>query len=71
MRPLPDPRLTRILQGLDQAHRLLDGLQTELVEYLREQGSTWEEIGEQYDPPKSRQALQKWFSVRRRRGAAP
>lgn len=77
--PLPDPRLAKILRGLDKVCRDLDELHMELVEVLREQGVTFDEIGECYDPPKSRQAVSKWLSTRRARvtrgpgrpGAAP
>lgn len=67
MRPLPDPRLARVIQELDRVSRTVDDLHAEVVEVLREHGVTWEDIAECYDPPKSRQALAKWMETRRRR----
>ena len=62
-----DPRLARVVRELDKVARLLDDLHAEVVEVLRSQHATWEELGEIYDPPKSRQAIAKWLDTRRRR----
>lgn len=62
-----NPRMARALRKLDKIAKIVDEMHTDLVELLREQGATWEDIGEAYDPPKSRQAVAKWVSTRRKR----
>jgi aryl-alcohol dehydrogenase-like predicted oxidoreductase len=69
MRPDPDPRLARVIRGLDQVTSQLDDLHAEVIEILRDQDVTWADIADCYQPTKSRQALQKWMATRRRRRA--
>lgn len=65
---MPDipERLCRMVRDLDQLARLIDAIHAEAVEAMRDQGATWEQIGECYDPPKSRQAVARWMLHRRR-----
>lgn len=65
----PDPRLARLLRDLDRLAKLIDELQTDLLAYMRDSDITWDELGECYDPPKSRQAISKWFATRQQRKA--
>ncbi|MCA1572377.1 MAG: hypothetical protein LC798_19155 [Chloroflexi bacterium] len=66
-RPTPDPRLARVIAGLDRIGRDLDALHADVVEVLRDHDVTLDDIGECYEPPKSRQAVAKWLQTRRRR----
>ena len=71
VRPSPDPRLARVIAGLDRIGRELDALHAEVVEVLRAQEVTLDDIGECYEPPKSRQAVSKWLRTRRQRKQQP
>lgn len=63
----PDPRLARVIRELERVAKILDDLQADVVQVLRDSHVTWDEIGECYDPPKSRQAVAKWIGTRLRR----
>lgn len=63
----PNPRLCKIIRELDRVARVIDDLHTAALEQLRAEGATWEELGECYDPPKSRQAVARWLNTRRQR----
>lgn len=56
-----------VVQEVDKVARALDDVHAVLLEVLRDNGITWYELGESYDPPKSRQAVSKWLATRRRR----
>lgn len=63
----PDPRLGRAVRELEKIRQMLDDLQADVVAVMRDHGTTWEEIGECFEPPKSRQAIAKWMATRRAR----
>lgn len=75
-RPRSEPpdlsRLAAILGEISAIRDRLDQLEFELAGLARDNGATWDAIGEAHDPPIARQTAQKKYSHAkpRRRGPA-
>lgn len=58
-------RLAALLHAIDEARARLDEIEYELIQYARENGETWDELGAKVGI--SRQAAQsRWYRVQRR-----